>query len=147
MGKRHNKISIGSSTNVKNEPPFKKKQFTPMQADQSDMYDIPLKTVLDDQPPQVTPATMNDTTSLQMTADSPLRFDTALPRIHTVNSSDDEEILNDETALDISQITCDLDPELNLMKQTVTYLTWRTSYQRWKSTRNYLLKLKRNHQT
>ena len=112
MGKRHNKTSIGSSTNMKNEPPFKKKQFTPVQGNQGDMYDIPLKTVLDDLPSQVTPATMNDTTSLQTTADSAPHFDTALPRIHTVKSSDDEEILNDETALDISRITSDLDPEL-----------------------------------
>ena len=111
MGKCRNKTSIGSSTNVRNEPPFKKKQFTPMQVDQSNVHEIPLKTVIDDLPPQVTPATMNEAASLQITTDSVPHFDTTLPRIQTVGSSDDEEILNDETALDISQITSDLDPE------------------------------------
>ena len=111
MGKRRNKTSIGPNTNVRNESPFKKKQFTPMQVDQSDVHEIPLKTVIDDLPPQVTPATMNEATSLQITTDSVPHFDTSLPRIQTVGSSDDEEILNDETALDISQITSDLDPE------------------------------------
>ena len=58
MGKQQTKSFISLSTQVENEPPFKKKQLIEMQVTQSNAQDIPLQTVLDDLPTQVTHAMM-----------------------------------------------------------------------------------------
>ena len=69
---------------MRNEPPFKKKQLTKKQDTQSNAQDIPLKTVLDDLPPQVTPAMMSNATSLQVSVDASCCLDTTQPRIYMV---------------------------------------------------------------